>query len=93
VLDVFHGFLLYMVTPAKWQQLAPVSNRWLGGTLAGAAVVFFAYIGFDAVSRGGGTKDPRAILPIELFASLVICTIFNVVVRQSLPCHAISSAG
>ena len=52
-----------------------------GGTLAGAAVVFFAYIGFDAVSTvAEETKNPARDLPIGIIASLVICTIFYVVV-------------
>jgi len=51
------------------------------GTLAGAAVVFFAYIGFDAVSTvAEETKNPSRDLPIGIIASLVICTIFYVVV-------------
>ena len=52
-----------------------------GGTLAGAAVVFFAYIGFDAVSTvAEETKNPARDLPIGIIASLVICTIFYIVV-------------
>src|SRR5438046_5209092 len=52
-----------------------------GGTLPGAAVVFFAYIGFDAVSTvAEETKNPARDLPIGIIASLVICTVFYVVV-------------
>ncbi len=82
VLTFFIGFLLYMVTPAKmatnWRPFQPAG--W-GGTLAGAAVVFFAYIGFDAVSTvAEETKNPARDLPIGIIASLIICTIFYVVV-------------
>ncbi len=82
VLTFFIGFLLYMVTPAKmatnWHPFQPMG--W-GGTLAGAAVVFFAYIGFDAVSTvAEETKNPARDLPIGIIASLIICTIFYVVV-------------
>ena len=82
VLTFFIGFLLYMVTPAKmaanWHPFQPAG--W-GGTLAGAAVVFFAYIGFDAVSTvAEETKNPARDLPIGIIASLVICTIFYIVV-------------
>ncbi|HEX3280414.1 MAG TPA: amino acid permease [Pyrinomonadaceae bacterium] len=82
VLTFFIGFLLYMVTPAKmatnWHPFQPTG--W-GGTLAGAAVVFFAYIGFDAVSTvAEETKNPARDLPIGIIASLVICTIFYIVV-------------
>src|SRR5438046_2112731 len=52
-----------------------------GGTLPGAAVVFFAYIGFDAVSTfAEETRNPAKDLPIGIIASLVICTIFYVIV-------------
>jgi basic amino acid/polyamine antiporter, APA family len=65
-----------MVT--NWQPFQPTG--W-GGTLAGAAVVFFAYIGFDAVSTvAEETKNPARDLPIGIIASLVICTVFYVVV-------------
>src|SRR5882762_8536059 len=82
VLLFFIGFLLYMVTPSKmaanWHPFQPTG--W-GGTLAGAAVVFFAYIGFDAVSTvAEETKNPARDLPIGIIASLIICTIFYVVV-------------
>src|SRR6266404_4004436 len=73
---------LYFVSPStmekNWHPFQP--NGW-GGTLAGAAVVFFAYIGFDAVSTvAEETKNPARDLPIGIIASLVICTIFYVVV-------------
>src|SRR5206468_12819245 len=82
VLLFFIGVALYFVSPAKmdtnWHPFQPVG--W-GGTLAGAAVVFFAYIGFDAVSTvAEETKNPARDLPIGIIASLVICTVFYVVV-------------
>jgi APA family basic amino acid/polyamine antiporter len=82
VLVFFIGFLIYMVSPKNmaqnWHPFQP--NGW-GGTFAGAAVVFFAYIGFDAVSTvAEETKNPARDLPIGIIASLVICTIFYVVV-------------
>jgi len=82
VLVFFIGFLIYMVSPRNmahnWHPFQP--NGW-GGTFAGAAVVFFAYIGFDAVSTvAEETKNPARDLPIGIIASLVICTIFYVVV-------------
>jgi APA family basic amino acid/polyamine antiporter len=62
----------------NWQPFQP--NGW-AGTLAGAAVVFFAYIGFDAVSTvAEETKNPRRDLPIGIIASLVLCTLVYVVV-------------
>lgn len=82
VLIFFVGLAFYFVSPAKmvsnWQPFQPTG--W-GGTLAGAAVVFFAYIGFDAVSTvAEETKNPARDLPIGILASLVICTIFYVLV-------------
>lgn len=47
-----------------------------GGIFAGAALVFFAYIGFDVVATTAEeTKNPQRDLPIGIIASLVICTI------------------
>jgi APA family basic amino acid/polyamine antiporter len=55
-------------------------NGW-AGVQAGAAIVFFAYIGFDAVSTlAEETRDPRRDLPIGIIGSLVICTVIYVVV-------------
>jgi len=82
VLLFFIGIAFYFVSPSQmeqnWHPFQP--NGW-SGTLAGAAVVFFAYIGFDAVSTvAEETKNPARDLPIGIIASLVICTIFYVVV-------------
>jgi APA family basic amino acid/polyamine antiporter len=82
VLIFFIGFLIYMVSPASMaQNWRPFQPTGWGGTFAGAAVVFFAYIGFDAVSTvAEETKNPARDLPIGIIASLIICTIFYVVV-------------
>src|ERR1051326_7768242 len=82
VLIFFIGALFYFVSPSKmaenWHPFQPVG--W-GGTLAGAAVVFFAYIGFDAVSTvAEETKNPARDLPIGIIASLIICTILYILV-------------
>jgi basic amino acid/polyamine antiporter, APA family len=51
------------------------------GLVRGAAVVFFAYIGFDAVSAAAQeTKNPRRDMPIGILGSLVICTLLYVAV-------------
>ncbi|MGE0786581.1 MAG: amino acid permease [Sandaracinaceae bacterium] len=57
----------------------------LGGVLTGAGVVFFAYIGFDAVSTTAQeAKDPKRDLPIGILGSLVVCTILYVLVAVVL---------
>jgi APA family basic amino acid/polyamine antiporter len=62
----------------NWHPFAP--NGW-AGVQAGAAIVFFAYIGFDAVSTvAEEVRDPTRDLPIGIIGSLIICTIVYVVV-------------
>jgi basic amino acid/polyamine antiporter, APA family len=78
----FITFLLWLVSPSEmvhnWQPFQP--NGWKG-TFAAAAVVFFAYIGFDAVSTvAEETKNPSKDLPFGILMSLIICTVFYVVV-------------
>ncbi len=82
VLLFFVGLGFYYVSPAtmkaNWTPFQP--NGWKG-TLSGAAIVFFAYIGFDAVSTvAEETKKPGRDLPIGILASLTICTLFYVVI-------------
>jgi APA family basic amino acid/polyamine antiporter len=82
VLLFFIGLALYYVSPAKmtenWKPFQP--QGWFG-TLTGAAVVFFAYIGFDAVSTvAEETKNPSKDLPVGIIASLIICTVLYVLV-------------
>lgn len=82
VLLFFVGISLYYVSPkqmaSNWEPFQP--NGW-HGTFVGAALVFFAYIGFDAVSTvAEETKNPARDLPIGILASLVVCTILYIVV-------------
>ncbi len=66
------------VKPANWTPFAP--NGW-AGIQAGAAVVFFAYIGFDAVSTvAEEVRNPKRDLPIGIIGSLVVCTLIYIVV-------------
>ena len=59
---------------------------WLrGGVITGAGVVFFAYIGFDAVSTTAQeARNPRRDMPIGILASLVTCTVLYVLVALTL---------
>jgi APA family basic amino acid/polyamine antiporter len=60
------------VEPANWTPFTPYGVQ---GIAAAAAVVFFAYIGFDAVSTTAEeAKNPSRDLPIGIIASLIICT-------------------
>ncbi|MGE0821354.1 MAG: amino acid permease [Candidatus Binatia bacterium] len=55
------------------------------GMLAGAAVIFFAYIGFDAVStQAEESKNPHRDVPIGILASLIICTLLYIAVAAVL---------
>src|SRR6186997_1936921 len=70
------------VEPTNWQPFAPYG--W-AGVSAAAAVVFFAYIGFDAVSTTAEeAKNPSRDLPIGIIASLVICTVLYLAVAGIL---------
>ena len=76
------GFFVFVgwgyVSPANFRPFAP--NGW-AGVQAGAAIVFFAYIGFDAVSTvAEETRNPTRDLPIGIIGSLVICTVIYIVV-------------
>ncbi|GBC77694.1 putative amino acid permease YhdG [bacterium HR08] len=74
------GFLY--VKPENWQPFAP--NGWKG-IMTGAALVFFAYIGFDAISTTAEeTRHPQRDLPLGMIGSLVICTILYVVTAAVL---------
>jgi len=56
-----------------------IFNHGWGGVLRGAAIVFFAFIGFDAVSTAAQeAKNPRKDMPIGILVSLLICTILYV---------------
>ncbi len=62
----------------NWKTFAP--NGW-AGVQAGAAIVFFAYIGFDAVSTvAEEVRKPQRDLPIGIIGSLIICTVIYIVV-------------
>jgi len=79
----------YVVT-ANWQPLIPQNTGQFGqfglsGVLRGAAVVFFAYIGFDAVSTAAQeAKNPQRDMPIGILGSLIICTVFYMAVAAVL---------
>jgi basic amino acid/polyamine antiporter, APA family len=66
------------IDPANYKPFAP--NGW-AGIHQGAAIVFFAYIGFDAISTAAEeTKNPQRNMPIGILAGLAICTLIYVIV-------------
>jgi basic amino acid/polyamine antiporter, APA family len=70
------------VEPANWTPFMPYG---FSGVMTGAAVVFFAYIGFDAVSTTAEeAKNPSRDLPIGIISSLVICTLLYLIVSGIL---------
>jgi basic amino acid/polyamine antiporter, APA family len=78
VLGIFVMIGLKYIKPGNWTPFAP--NGW-AGIQAGAAVVFFAYIGFDAVSTvAEEVRNPRRTLPIGIIGSLIVCTLIYIVV-------------
>jgi APA family basic amino acid/polyamine antiporter len=67
---------------SDWHSFAPYGFSGIG---AGAAYIFFAYIGFDAVSTTAQeAKNPQRDLPIGIIASLVICTVLYIAVAAVL---------
>src|SRR5687768_8189520 len=78
----FIGVGATWVEPANWTPFTPYGTS---GVMAAAAVVFFAYIGFDAVSTTAEeAKNPRRDLPIGIIASLVVCTALYLAVAAVL---------
>ena len=68
----------FYVNPDNWNPFAP---NGIGGVLAGVSSVFYAYIGFDAISTTAEEcKDPKRDLPRGIFASIIICTILYVLI-------------
>ncbi len=70
-------------TPFVIPESSPNHEDWnrfgWGGVLGGAGIVFFAFIGFDAVSTAAQeAKNPKRDMPIGILGSLVICTILYV---------------
>jgi basic amino acid/polyamine antiporter, APA family len=66
------------VKPANWTPFAPNGAT---GIFTGAAIVFFAYIGFDAVSTTAEeARNPKRDMPIGIIGSLIACTIIYIVV-------------
>ncbi|OWR27930.1 amino acid permease [Saccharibacillus sp. O23] len=82
VVLIFIGVGVFYVKPDNWHPFLPFGFQ---GVAAGAATVFFAYIGFDAVSTAAEeVKRPQRDLPIGIIASLAVCTVLYIIVSLIL---------
>ena len=91
VVLLFIVFAAHAVNPANWHPFIPPQTVKDGlpvggefgwsGVFTGAAIVFFAYIGFDAVSTAAQeAKNPQKDMPIGIIGSLLICTVLYIIV-------------
>ncbi len=79
------AFVILAIPVMKMENFDPFSPLGFGGISAAAASIFFAYVGFDAVSTAAEeTKDPQRNMPIGLIGSLGICTIFYLLVSAGV---------
>ncbi|MGH8456659.1 MAG: amino acid permease [Stenotrophobium sp.] len=90
---IFIGVASFHVDTSNWHPFIPpmttdadgVRHFGFHGVMAGASMIFFAYIGFDAVSTAAEeTRNPQRDLPIGIVGSLVICTVLYIVVSALL---------
>jgi APA family basic amino acid/polyamine antiporter len=90
VVVAFIAIGVFFVHPENWHPFVPANTGEFGsfgmsGILRGSAVVFFAFIGFDAVSTAAQeAKKPQRDMPIGILGSLVICTILYILVAGVL---------
>lgn len=78
VIFIFIFVGAFYVKPENWVPFMPYGIK---GMLSGASLIFFAYIGFDALSTTSEElKNPGRDLPIGIIGSLIICTILYIVV-------------
>jgi APA family basic amino acid/polyamine antiporter len=74
-------FIVLAATGFHSDNLHPFSPHGFDGVVTAASVIFFAYIGFDAISTSGEeTKNPSKDLPIAIIGSLAVCTILYILV-------------
>src|SRR3974390_2990574 len=86
VVLLFIGGAIWAINPKNWHPFIPANNGTWGqfgwsGVIQGASLVFFAYIGFDAVSTAAQeAKNPQRDMPIGIIGSLIVCTILYILV-------------
>lgn len=90
VIGLFLAFGIGHVPPANWHPFVPPNTGHFGqfgwsGVLRGAGVIFFAYIGFDAVSTAAQeAKNPQKDMPVGILGSLALCTVLYIAVSAVL---------
>ena len=90
-ISIFVGVAVFNVNPENWHPFMPFG--WFNtlpdgkttGVLAGASLVFFAYVGFDAVSTAAEeAQNPQRDLPFGIITSLAFCTLIYILVAGLL---------
>jgi len=90
VILLFIGFGLSFIDTSNWKPFIPPNTGEFGhfgisGILRGAGVIFFAYIGFDAVSTAAQeARNPQRDMPVGILGSLLVCTVLYVLVAAVL---------
>ncbi len=90
VVLLFIFFGVSHIDPSHWHPFIPPNTGHFGqfgysGIMAASGVIFFAYIGFDALSTAAQeTRNPQRDMPIGILGSLIICTILYVIVAAVL---------
>jgi len=86
VVVLFIAGAVHAINPANWHPFIPRNTGTFGhfgwsGIMMGGGVVFFAYIGFDAVSTAAQeARNPQRDMPIGIIVSLLVCTVLYLVV-------------
>lgn len=90
-ISIFIAIAVFNVNPENWHPFLPfgwfqtLPDGKTTGVLAGASIVFFAYVGFDAVSTAAEeANNPQRDLPFGIVASLLFCTIIYILVSGLL---------
>ena len=90
-ISVFVLIAVFNVNPENWHPFMPfgwfqtLPDGKTTGVLAGASIVFFAYVGFDAVSTATEeARDPQKDIPFGIVASLTFCTLIYILVAGLL---------
>ncbi|HSJ09324.1 MAG TPA: amino acid permease [Longimicrobiales bacterium] len=90
VILLFIIFGMKFIQPSNWQPFVPANDGAFGvygwsGVLRAAGVIFFAYIGFDAVSTAAQeARNPQKDMPVGILTSLAICTLLYIMVAAVL---------